>query len=204
MSGYLNRRFQTHWVLVPALLTLLAGCTQDMYDQPKFEVFEATDFFSDGTVARPQVPGTVAQGQMFEGHVFMSGREGQAFVATIPEPPEGFAPLPLNRATIERGQERYNIYCAPCHGRTGAGDGMIVQRGFPQPPPLYEARLINEVADGYLYDVIRNGFRRMPAYSRIAVHDRWAIVAYVRALQRSQYLPLSEAPSDIQQQFNAE
>ena len=186
-----------------ALLAL--GCSQDMYDQPRYEPYEATEFFPDGTTARPQVAGTVARGQMFALDPFVSGREGEVFVTGIPSPPAGADPLPIDRTTLERGRARFDIFCAPCHGRTGAGDGIVVKRGFPQPPSLHEARLRNEVADGYLYDVIRNGFRQMPAYgSRISVHDRWAIVAYLRALQRSQYLPLDEAPQNIREGFESQ
>jgi mono/diheme cytochrome c family protein len=173
-----------------------------MYDQPHYESFEATTFFSDGSTARPQVPGTVARDQLFDEDPFVTGRSGETFVMGIPLPPEGAKPLPINRVTLERGQQRFNIFCAPCHGRTGAGDGMVVMRGFPKPESFHQPRLRDEVPDGYLYDVIRNGFRRMPAYaSRIDVYDRWAIVIYIRALQRSQYLHLDDAPEDVREQF---
>jgi len=193
---------RTTLLICAVMIALVAGCTQDMYDQPRYESFEATTFFSDGSSARPQVPGTVARDQLFEADPFVSGRDGEAFVTGIPVPPAGEKPLAINRETLERGQQRFNIFCAPCHGRTGAGDGIVVSRGFPKPETFHQPRLRNEVADGYLYDVIRNGFRRMPAYgSRIDVHDRWAIVLYIRALQRSQYVDVDQAPEDVRAHF---
>jgi hypothetical protein len=172
-----------------------------MYDQPRLETFEASRFFKDDASAREQPMGTVARDQPFAGDPYFSGKRDGEFLTSIPSPPNSEGDF-LDRAFVERGRERFNIYCAPCHGGTGEGNGMIVQRGFPKPPSLHEERLREGTVDGQIFDVISNGFRRMPRYGpRIPADDRWRIVAYVRALQRSQHLPLDDAPADIRAQL---
>jgi mono/diheme cytochrome c family protein len=184
-----------------AFCCFVGGCTQDMYDQPRLEPLEASSFFPDGAAARPQPAGTVARDQLYADDPYFTGRRDGEFVAAIPAVP-GREPEALDRAFVERGRERFDIYCSPCHGRTGYGDGMVVQRGFPKPPSLHEERLREKAPDGQIFDVIRGGFRRMPAYGpQIPPDDRWRIVTYVRALQRSQYLPLEGAPADVQRRF---
>lgn len=183
--------------LLGAALLLIgtAGCElrQAMYNQEKYEPLEASAFFADGMSFRSQVDGTVARGQlMLDEHFYQGTVQGQ-FAETLP--------VPVDRPLLARGRERYDIFCAPCHDRTGAGNGMIVQRGLKQPPSFHQERL-REVPVGHLYDVITNGFGVMYSYaSRIPVADRWAIVAYLKALQLSQNLELDQLPAEDQRQL---
>lgn len=165
----------------------LAGCRQDMADQPRYGPLAPSDFFGDGRSARPLVPGTVARGQLREDELFYTGKSGKVFAKELP--------FPVTYQVIERGHERFNIYCTPCHDRIGSGNGMIVQRGLRRPPSYHIDRL-REAPVGYFYDVISNGFGAMPDYAaRIAPKDRWAIVAYIRALQFSQHATLDDVPA---------
>ena len=176
-----------------ALLVLCAtaGCRQDMHDQPKYESLEASTFFPDGRASRPLVLGTVAQGQLREDAHLYEGKVGG-------KPAETF-PFPIDLKSLERGRQRYNIYCSPCHDRVGNGDGMVVRRGFRRPPSYHIERL-RQVPPGYLYDVITNGFGAMQDYAaQIPVRDRWMIVAYVRALQFSQNASLNDVPETERQ-----
>ena len=181
-------------VVLRALLAAVlaaAGCRQDMHDTPRYEAYEKSDFFGDGRSVRPQVEGTVARGQLREDAAFFTGKEGVALLARIP--------VPVDRAVLLRGRERYNIYCAPCHGQAGRGDGMIVRRGFRQPTSFHVDRLRAQ-PDGYYYDVVTNGFGAMPDYAaQVTPADRWAIVAYVRALQLSQHADYAALPPRLQQ-----
>ncbi|HSL82155.1 MAG TPA: cytochrome c [Thermoanaerobaculia bacterium] len=167
----------------------LGACRQDMHDQPKYEAYEASRFFRDGTSARPLPPGTVARGHLREDEPYYTGyTRDDRLVRTIP--------VEVDRRTLERGRETYDAFCAPCHDRAGSGRGMIVRRGFKQPPTYHQDRLRNEM-DGYFFDVITNGFGQMPSYAhQISVEDRWAVVAYVRALQLSQHAALAELPPE--------
>ena len=175
------------------LLLLSAGCRQDMHDQPKYKTYAASDFFSDRRSARPLIQGTVARGQLRLDRHLYEGRVGNALATTLP--------MPLTRQLLTRGQDRFNIYCSPCHGRVGNGEGMVVQRGFKRPPSYHEDRLRAQPA-GYFFDVITNGFGLMPSYaSRIPVEDRWAIVAYIRALKLSQNAKVDDVPSDKRQEL---
>jgi hypothetical protein len=159
------------------LAAAAAGCRQDMHDQPRYEALEASAFFADGRASRPPVEGTVARGHLNEDDHLYRGRIGGEFVETFP--------FPVTMETMARGRERYDIFCAPCHDRLGTGQGMVVQRGFVGPVSFHDQRL-REARAGYLYDVIARGFGRMSGYAaQIPVEDRWAIVAYVRALQES-------------------
>ncbi len=171
-------------------LVLVAGCRQDMHDQNKYQAFERNDFFDDQRASRPLVDGTVPRGLLEADEVFFSGLEGNAMVAKVP--------LAIDRELLERGRERYDIFCSPCHDRVGMGNGMIVQRGYKQPSSFHEARLV-EVADGYFFQAISNGFGVMPSYARqVPVRDRWAIVAYIRALQLSQSAKVADLePYDL-------
>ena len=189
-------RLNTSCVLIiPLLVFTTAGCDMlDMYDEPRFEPLEASTFFDDGTSARPLVAGTVARGDLREDEAFYSGKVDGKYVTELP--------LDLNRALLVRGQERFNIYCSPCHGRVGDGNGMIVQRGFRRPPSFVSSdRLLNSPV-GHFYDVISHGFGAMPSYaSRVEPHDRWAIVAYIRALQRSQNGTFDDVPTDLRDEI---
>jgi mono/diheme cytochrome c family protein len=200
--------------LLPALfcLSLLAGCDRlDMYDQPRYEPLEGSELFEDGLASRPPVEGTVARGRLEDDPAFFHGRVDGRSVAEIPERayrerhadeparfPRPFEETPaaeLRRALLERGRERFDIHCSVCHGRTGDGRGMVVRRGFRQPPSYHIDRL-REAPAGHLFEVITHGFGAMARYApRIEPADRWAIVAYVRALQLSQHAELGDVPS---------
>jgi len=159
------------------LVALAGGCRQDMHDQPRYETLEASAFFADGRASRAPVAGTVARGHLFEDEHLYFGKVGGEFVETFP--------FPITMETMTRGRERYDIFCAPCHDRLGTGQGMVVKRGFSGPASFHDQRL-KDARAGYLYDVIARGFGRMSGYAaQIPVEDRWAIVAYVRALQAS-------------------
>ncbi len=170
-----------------ALLLTVAACRQDMHDQPKYRGLRGSDFFANGQSARPLVANTVARGHLNEDRLLMTGKDGANLTTVFP--------FPVTEQVMARGQERFNIYCSPCHGQTGMGDGMIVRRGFRRPPSFSEERLRN-AAVGHFYDVITNGLGVMPDYqTQVPVNDRWAIVAYVRALQLSAYAPLDVVPA---------
>ena len=179
-------------VLALALLPAL-GCRQDMHDQPRFEPLESSDFFEDGRSARPYLRGTVPRGGLRQDEHLYRGRTGGELADTFPSP--------VARGILERGQERFNIFCSPCHGRLGNGQGMIVQRGFRSPPSFHEERL-HDMPVGHFFDVITNGFGTMKDYaSRVPVEDRWAIAAYIRALQFSQNATLDEVPAAERQRL---
>jgi mono/diheme cytochrome c family protein len=172
---------------LPALL-LAGGCRQDMHDQPKFIPLRASDFYSDQRSARPIVEGTVARGQLDADELLYTGKVGGQDGTEFP--------FPVTLALMVRGQERFDVFCAPCHGRTGRGDGMIVARGYRAPPSFHIDRL-RQSPVGHFYDVVTNGFGAMPDYrTQIPVRDRWAIVAYIRALQLSEHATLNEVPPD--------
>ena len=174
--------------LIILLALTASSCRQDMHDQPKLEPFETSTFFADGRASRPLVEGTVPRGIPERDPHLLDGKGPDGKPATT-------FPYKFSKTDIERGRERYDIYCAPCHARTGDGEGMIVRRGYRKPPSFHEQRL-REAAPGYLYDVIANGFGAMPDYrAQIPVRDRWAIVAYIRALQLSRHAKLEDVPA---------
>ena len=157
---------------------LTAGCRQDMHDQPKFIPQRGTAFFADGRSARPQVENTVARGQMHEDQYFYTGMQGSVEGNTLP--------FPVTMDVLARGQERYNVFCTPCHSRVGNGAGMIVQRGYRPAGNFHTERLLH-VPLGHFFTVITNGYGAMPDYaSQLTPEDRWAVVAYIKALQLSQ------------------
>jgi hypothetical protein len=160
-----------------------------MRDQPRYETFEASDFFPDGQASRPLVEGVVPyRGEWRENEAFETGKREGEFVAQLP--------LEVTRELLLRGQDRFNIYCSMCHAYTGEGDGMIVRRGLRRPPSYHIDRL-REAPVGHFFDVITNGFGAMPSYkTQIPVRDRWAIVAYVRALQLSRHAEPGDVPAN--------
>jgi hypothetical protein len=159
-----------------------------MHDQPRYKPLAKSDFFDDRRAARPLVAGTVARGHLKEDPVFHTGKAGADFTPVLP--------MPVTMELLLRGQLRFETNCSPCHGRTGRGDGMVVQRGFKKPSSFHVDRL-RQVPVGYLYDVITSGFGAMSDYAaQVTPRDRWAIVAYVRALQLSQRAPLDDVPAD--------
>jgi cytochrome c553 len=170
-----------------ALAAAAAGCHLDMWNQPRYEALEPSTLWADGMSARPLVEGTVPYKTTRVGDPLYSGLDdaGQ-FRPGLP--------MEVTMALLERGQERYDIFCAQCHGRTGQGNGMIVQRGMKVPPSFHEPRL-RAMPEGYYFDVITNGFGVMYSYaSRIEPRDRWAITAYVRALQLSEDASIADVP----------
>jgi hypothetical protein len=169
---------------------LLAGCRQDMQDQPKFIPQRGTDFYADGRSVRPQVENTVARGQLHEDAYFYTGmqdgKEGNVM------------PFPVTMQVLERGQERFNIYCTPCHSRVGNGAGMIVERGYRPAGNFHTQRLLTAPL-GHFFYVMTNGYGAMPDYAaQVAPQDRWAIVAYIKALQLSQNAKPSDAAPGAQ------
>ena len=168
------------------LLLLRVGCRRGMFDHSKYRPMEESTFFADGSISRPIPANTVARGQLDEDDHFYRGRKGTNLVETFP--------FSISRETLERGRDRYDIYCSVCHGRTGKGDGMIVQRGFPQPLDFHIPRL-QEAPVGHFYDVITHGYGVMYSYaSRVEPTDRWAIAAYIRALQLTEKGTINDIP----------
>jgi mono/diheme cytochrome c family protein len=180
--------------LVAVLLLAAAGCRQDMHNQPKGIKLRESMFFTDASSARPLVEGTVARGTLQDDAAFFTGKTGALAVDALP-----FA---LTAEILDRGEQRFNIYCTPCHGLSGNGDGMIVRRGYRQPPSFHIDRMRSEPI-GHYYDVMTNGFGAMPDYrAQISPRDRWAIAAYVRALQLSQHAPAAALAADERQKLS--
>lgn len=170
------------WV---SLALFLAGCP-NMDDQSQLRPYEASPHFADGTSARPLPAHTVARSQPIDGSGRLTGRVHGALLTRFP--------LPVTTSLLERGRERYDIYCAVCHGEAGHGQGIVVRRGFPPPPSLHDERLRREPV-GHFFEVITNGYGVMYPYAdRVDPDDRWAIIAYIRALQRSQHATLADVP----------
>jgi mono/diheme cytochrome c family protein len=167
-----------------------------MADQPRYEPFEASSFFADGQSARPRVEGTVARGELREDVAFETGKDGDQWLER--------SPVPVDVALLMRGRERYDVFCSPCHDRVGNGNGMIVQRGYRRPPSLHDERL-RSAPPGHFFDVMTNGWGAMPAYApQVSAGDRWAIAAYVRALQRSQRATLTDVSPDVRERLARE
>ncbi|MGB6430416.1 MAG: cytochrome c [Candidatus Acidiferrales bacterium] len=177
------RRLHVRLLGTMAALAALAGCQQQMAIQPRYQPLSASDYFADGHSARQPVDGTLAQGRAELDYLYVA-KDATAF------------PLPLTADLVARGQQRYNIFCAPCHGLTGDGNGFITTRGFRRPPTFHSDRL-RAAPVGHFFDVITNGFGAMYDYSaQIPPRDRWAIIAYIRALQLSQNVPAAQLTPD--------
>lgn len=165
-----------------------AACRQDMHDQPKAKPQSKSAFFVDGRTGRLPVDGTVARGELREDDHLYRGKVDGVFVTTFP--------FKIDAAVMERGRERYNIYCTPCHGATGLGNGMVIQRGFKVPAASHHIERLRNAPVGYWFDVITNGFGVMFGYAaQIPVNDRWAIIAYIRALQLSRNATDDDVPA---------
>jgi mono/diheme cytochrome c family protein len=186
LAPIFTRSLRYSWVLV---CLALVGCHLDMYDQHKYEPNDPSSFFEDGRANRPPVPNTVAVGQFQTDPAFLTGKNAAGDLINE-------LPVELTMDLIETGQVRYNSYCMPCHGMSGDGQGMIARRGPLQVPTFHQDRL-RTVEVGYLFDVITNGVNRMYPYGqRISPEDRWAIVAYMRALQLSQNATTDDVPAE--------
>ena len=158
-----------------------------MHDQPKYVPLRESAFFGDSRSARPIVPGTVARGRLNDDALLYTGKINGADADVFP--------YPITDAVLARGQERFNIYCSPCHGRTGQGDGMVVRRGYRRPPSYHQYRL-RSAAVGHFFDVMTNGFGAMSDYAaQMSPEDRWAVVAYLRALQLSEHATVADVPA---------
>ena len=184
-------------LLTLALLATLAfaGCRQDMHDAPRYEAFEASSTFTNGSASRTAPAGTVARGWLRDDEALYTGKVAGQLVEQFP--------FPIGAAELQRGQARFNIYCTPCHGKLGDGQGMVVQRGLRQAASYHQDRLREEKV-GYFYDVVTNGFGAMQGYAeQIPVRDRWLIVAYVRTLQLSQHAAAADVPADKQAELEA-
>ncbi len=169
-----------------ACLTLAAGCRQDMHDQPKLRGLRGSVFFADQRGVRPLVPGTVARGRLNDDELLYSGKLDGKLADVFP--------FEMTRADLDRGHERFDIYCSPCHDKLGTGNGMIVQRGMKR-PPSYHIQRLREAPAGYFFDVMSNGFGAMFDYSdRIKAEDRWRIAAYIRVLQLSENAKIEDVP----------
>lgn len=178
------------WMGLLLAMFLLAACSNGMENQPKYEPLEASNFFEDGMSARPIVANTIARGQLNADSLLYAGQVDGALATEFP--------FPVTAEVVARGQERYNIYCTPCHGYAGYGDGVVTTRGLTPPPSFHDDRLRNAPV-GHIFDVITNGFGAMYSYGdRIAPEDRWAIIAYIQALQLSQNATIDDVPADLQ------
>ena len=187
MVNQLRRGRSARLIGAAALIVSLAACRQDMHDQPKYTALQQSDFFADGQASRPLVANTVARGHLNEDALLYTGKDGETDATMFP--------FPVTEDTMARGRQRFDVFCSPCHGRTGMGDGMIVRRGYRRPPVLSEQRLIDAPV-GHIFDVVTNGFGAMPDYAeQIPVADRWAIAAYVRALQLSGHATIDDVPA---------
>jgi mono/diheme cytochrome c family protein len=181
-----------HTLSLLVLTLLLSSCGMNMYDQPKAELYEASPFFADGMSARPIIEGTVSRDRGAISPSFFTGLDASGLMTDVP--------IELTFEVLARGQERYNIYCSPCHNYNGDGLGVIVQKGMVQPASFHEQRL-RESPVGYFFNAMTNGFGRMYSYaSRIPPEDRWAITAYIKALQLSQYASADDMPADLLEQ----
>ncbi|MEO6213197.1 MAG: cytochrome c [Vicinamibacterales bacterium] len=187
---------RTLGLVTPVLcLLVVAGCRQDMHNQPKYRPLRESALFRDGSSARPLIEGTVARGTLQDDEALFTGKLAGVTVKDLP-----FA---IDAKDLNRGQERFNIFCTPCHDQTGGGRGMVVQRGYRQPPSFHIDRL-RTVDAGYIFDVITNGFGAMPDYkAQVDARDRWRIVAYIRALQLSQSATAADLPGGNPDAANA-
>ena len=184
------------WALGLAALAVAAGCRQDMHDQPRIEPLAENRFFADGSGARPIPANTVARGLLRENTPFETGQSADGSLLAE-------SPLPVTRELLVRGRDRFEIFCAPCHGRTGEGDGMVVRRGYKQPSSYHVDRL-RMAPIGYFYYVVSNGFGVMPSYAaQISPADRWAIVAYLRTLQLSRHFDATKLSADERARLDA-
>lgn len=194
-NSFSQSRRTTAFLVLAVCAIFLPACRQQMASQHSYRPLQESAFFSDGQASRPLVPGTIARGQLRDDtHLYLGKKDG-AFIDTFP--------FPIDKDVVKRGQERFTIYCSACHDQLGTGNGMIVQRGFRRPPSYYSERL-KKAPVGYYYDVITNGFGSMAGYSaQVNVRDRWAIIAYIRALQESQ-TGAGETPYDPIVNFNTQ
>jgi len=189
-------KWSLKFVTLIVLSLVLTGCMRDMQDQPRYESLEKSEFYPDRRASRTIPEGAISRGGLKHDDHLYKGKVGGQFVTTFP--------FEITSEVLARGRERYEISCSVCHGFSGNADGMVVQRGFSEPPTYHDERL-REVAVGYLYHVITNGFGRMASFKdQLEANDRWAVVAYIRALQRSQNAAVSDVPHDKLRELEGE
>ena len=189
-------RNKIYLAAAPALLLALTACRNDMHDQPRYKPLAASDFFSDHRSARPLVEGTIARGHLRLDDARYTGKIDGNDIDQFP--------IPIAKADIERGQNRFNVYCTPCHGRLGDGNGMVVLRGYRQAASYHTEKLVKAPV-GHYFDVITNGFGAMPSYaSRVTPDDRWRVIAYIRALQLSESAKIGDVPPEKQKDLPVE
>lgn len=189
------KRAARHTAFLAGIAFLLAGCRLDMHVQPKYLPYDKTNFFADGRSERQPVPGTVARGHLRLDELLYSGKINGVVADQFP--------FPITPEDLKRGQEQFNIYCTPCHDYLGYGNGMIVQRGFPQPPSYHIERL-RAAPVGHFFEVMTNGFGRMYSYAaRVTPEDRWRIAAYIRVLQLSQHASVDDVPANHRADLSA-
>lgn len=182
------KTFKTGILLALLIVSVFSGCDNEMRNQSKYKPLRESDFFADGMTSRPLVEGTVARGALRSDELLYTGKTEGKHSAVFP--------FEIDEKVLKRGQQRYNIYCAVCHDPLGYGRGMVVQRGFKQPASFHTDRL-RDAAPGYYFDVMTNGFGVMNSYAaQVKAYDRWAIAAYIRALQLSQHAALSDVPAE--------
>ena len=205
MIIFLTKEKIACFVLTTLALMTMIGCFRgrpsekppihlipDMDDQPKYKAQSSGPIFSDNSAMRTPVPGTIAKGQLQQEDELYTGKYNTGMFVKL-------SPVNITLPLLQRGQQRYDIYCAPCHSKIGDGQGILIKRGYI-PPPSFHSDRIREFNDGYIYDVINNGVRNMPSYGhQIRNMDRWAIVSYVRALQRAQNASLEDIPEQLRQ-----
>jgi mono/diheme cytochrome c family protein len=191
-----TRRRSSLFAAAALASVLLAGCRLDMHVQPKYLPYEPSSFFDDGRSERQPVPGTVARGELrVDDHLYKGKVDGKLA--------DQF-PFPITANDILRGQQRFNIYCSPCHDYTGSGRGMIIQRGFP-PPPSFHIDRLRQAPVGHFFDVMTNGYGMMYSYAaRVSPQDRWRIAAYIRALQLSEHATTADVPDAERQKLEAQ
>jgi len=184
-----HHRMGITYSLVLVFVLLLASCRQKMADQPRYDPYDASTFFPDMLSARPLPVGTIPHDQPRRNELLdrgmINGKVADRF------------PFPITLEVMHRGRERFDIFCSPCHGFIGLGDGMVARRGFRRPPASFHTDELRAAPPGQFFDVITNGFGAMPSYAyQVNASDRWAIIAYIRALQMSQWAPANSVPSD--------
>jgi mono/diheme cytochrome c family protein len=185
----------SHIIVIVALLSLGTACRQDMQDQPKYKPLGENRFFPDGRNSRPIPAGTIALDELNDNDAYHTGVSNGAFVDSIP--------AQVDAKLLERGRDRFDIFCSPCHGRLGDGNGMVAQRGVRAPADFHTDRL-RSVPPGYIFQVITNGYGAMGDYGdQVPVDDRWAIIAYLRALQMSRDASVADVPADARSQLGS-
>lgn len=191
-----NRRVRTLLAAATVSVALISvGCRQKMAQQPYYDPYEASEFFADGQSARTPVEGTVARGHLRDDEHLYTGRVEGQLVSTYP--------FEITEQVLERGRDRYDIYCTPCHGEAGLGNGIVVRRGYRTPPSFLDPKFA-DLPVGHYVDVMTNGFGAMPTYaSQVKPEDRWAIAAYIQALQLSQSVDINQLPPDRQAELRS-